>query len=173
MHTAMVPALTSVSLAREHIISDNLLLGRERGIQRLRGRENFAQTRRALRHALLSALETLDRADLMRAGPACALLTLRAKLLEALVHIARVLAQNVGKTVPLRLLRRSDLERGSDVRETRFHALARFDGRTPLMHLTLRAGSGGTRLRRRLCEYVEIRRDIRGLGHRAGRRKNG
>ena len=76
--------------------------------------------------ALLLAFEPFDRAHLRSLRTLTAgLFTLRHPLLDALVHVTRVLAQHVREVLPLGLLRVGDVQRRADVREARFHALAR------------------------------------------------
>ena len=53
-------------------------------------------------------------------------------LLHTLIHCARVLAEHVGKILPLRLLCIGDLERRACVGKTRFDSLARQHERPPL-----------------------------------------
>ena len=135
MHTAEMLALTAVASVRKHAVGHLLLVRRKRRIQRFRRSDHFAQPSRALCRALLRTLEPLDRSDLGPFRPACTWHTLTlstpcavelcAALLNALIHRARMLAQDVREIFPLRLLRLGDLQRRPRIGETRFDAFAR------------------------------------------------
>jgi hypothetical protein len=147
MHPAVTPAASRSAVVfalRQHLIRDLLLLGREAGIQGLGGGDHFIQPGRALREALLLALQAFDRTELRAVGTLCSgllllshtLMMLCHPLLQALVHVARVLAQHVRERIPLGLLGVRDLQGRAYVREPGFDALARH----PHVHAA-RAGS--------------------------------
>src|SRR4051812_41235213 len=106
MHAMLMLPRTAVALPGEHTIGYLLLLRRQRGVERFGCSDDFVQASRTLGHALLRALETLDRVDVARIRATCSGRTvcaraaccfeLRSPFLNALVHRPCLFAQHAG-----------------------------------------------------------------------------
>src|SRR5277367_5340377 len=121
---------TATAVRCKYFVGNLLLFGRQRCIKRLGCRDALLKVFQCDGVELLSPLETVDCG---RPLPFITLVALRTPLLNALILRACLIAQRVGKCIPLRLLLGSDPQRGLEIGKLRFDALARHGKSAPLM----------------------------------------
>lgn len=130
---------TGASARGQHLVSDLLLIGRERRVEWFRRGQRFVEARGGDRHHRLPALHALDR---RRRGAFLLFGPLGAKLFHARGGLAGLLELHVGEGVPLRFLLGCDLERGLQVSELCFDLLGRRSERAQPVALPLREMPG-------------------------------
>ena len=109
------------AVAGEYLVSNLLLFGRQRCVERFLHRESFADTRRCRGHEGLLALQPLDGVRAFTVGVGCHFCTM---FLHPHIAVLGLLAHHTGEVIPLHFLRIGDFQRSPDVGQARFDAFA-------------------------------------------------